>query len=1100
MNSTELVSFISQFTNRIDNFEREWNQWKSLVSVNPRSTDLWSSKVPSGEWICLGTLRCSQDILPLEVNQAVHLGSKEEPFHSVHIKDEIHFENGNGKLMNGEKTAWTIDGIGCQGFGNIAGTLAANFQFTGRGHYQLTGVEVGENWLRVHFPNDWPLDKKHISLFLHLHDRIEIDGAIRRITHWDTPDKAILDEPFPQDLIEEWKGEGEISSFIKNIIVYPTWLVGHLNGEDASQEKPFLTITDDGRIFFRCQPNDKDPEDFICGTEARFKSNVIIENELKVKNIQTENRNVVNNLNAELFNGFRSPNQGEIVSTMDEQVLYKKSFGDHIHMRGNRITSVGYPIHREDVATREFVENWVNGIQPKMAVRAATTKKLVADFMKDEEGCAFLLVLENPFLVDDVEIQRLDSILVKDEDQMERHGVYYVERIVNGRSILKRRHDCLPGMTKKELNGFYIWCRHGTENARTAWVLNTIPEDVWEEGMPIDFHLYYQASTNLREFGNGFHQTNEGRMELAVHKHFFDFQNGLLTIKPNVFDPLQYLTICHLDFDVGSGLKGNTGRVHLGEVLRLQLNWNPEHFYINGQNQLCLARSHKSYRVDSGNYVEWVDGVRCQEELEIEKEILFVKQISAPTKLKADFKVVKGNQSGEVQKRLWVQYWIAGIDENNHMTTAVSSSIGYHQIENQVGDKWFVKLMWEGSTSKYRLWRIRSDIAIQDSNLFPEQNENVEVSMIDIEGTYCLDILYPTSFQKLDWIPYDNRFPRLNETREIRGKLSTNEGSSFLNMPFSIGTLKPKASTLEVEEPAGRKTSVPAIRILTQPIPNGRAQIRWETVGNQTTIVPYIMEWVFMNEKRSKLEMGLQDTVLSLVGDKNRLWIVPESWKGQRKPLHIDDRVIIKDGGICVDGRIATTAPESFETEGTGILGNPAVLKTGMQNGAFMRPVGNGVSFSWKGNDLEAIPMSDGKQSGSSYPVKQFTIPHPNQPHKLLQHACLEGPSADVYQRGKIFIAQSEGHQYITLPDYWHCLVKPDTITVHLTASGPMSVWYHIDKTNVKVHWKQLELGNYEISYWIVGQRMNTEFEVEPDCDKVKVEHWGPYSWSVACD
>jgi len=63
-----------------------------------------------------------------------------------------------------------------------------------------------------------------------------------------------------------------------------------------------------------------------------------------------------------------------------------------------------------------------------------------------------------------------------------------------------------------------------------------------------------------------------------------------------------------------------------------------------------------------------------------------------------------------------------------------------------------------------------------------------------------------------------------------------------------------------------------------------------------------------------------------------------------------------------------------------------------------------------------------------------------------------------------------------------------------------MSVWYHIEETNVKVYWKQFELGNYEISYWIVGQRTNTEFEVEPDCDKVKVEHWGPYSWSVACD
>ena len=63
--------------------------------------------------------------------------------------------------------------------------------------------------------------------------------------------------------------------------------------------------------------------------------------------------------------------------------------------------------------------------------------------------------------------------------------------------------------------------------------------------------------------------------------------------------------------------------------------------------------------------------------------------------------------------------------------------------------------------------------------------------------------------------------------------------------------------------------------------------------------------------------------------------------------------------------------------------------------------------------------------------TKSFLIPHPLQPEKKLQYACLEGPENGVYVRGRL-----TGTNVIELPDYWTALVHEDSITVQLTAFG----------------------------------------------------------------
>jgi hypothetical protein len=62
---------------------------------------------------------------------------------------------------------------------------------------------------------------------------------------------------------------------------------------------------------------------------------------------------------------------------------------------------------------------------------------------------------------------------------------------------------------------------------------------------------------------------------------------------------------------------------------------------------------------------------------------------------------------------------------------------------------------------------------------------------------------------------------------------------------------------------------------------------------------------------------------------------------------------------------------------------------------------------------------------------KNFDIQHPTKDGWRLRHTCPEGPSNDVYIRGKVV-----GINEIELPEYWSNLVDPDSITVSLTPIG----------------------------------------------------------------
>ena len=124
--------------------------------------------------------------------------------------------------------------------------------------------------------------------------------------------------------------------------------------------------------------------------------------------------------------------------------------------------------------------------------------------------------------------------------------------------------------------------------------------------------------------------------------------------------------------------------------------------------------------------------------------------------------------------------------------------------------------------------------------------------------------------------------------------------------------------------------------------------------------------------------------------------------------------------------------------------------------------------------------------------AKTFVIDHPIDNDKYLIHACLEGPEAGVYYRGKSIIPE-EGETVVTLPEYVKYLATD--LTIQLTPIKIPGV-----KRNSILESSEVNENTFTVYgepgpfHWTVfGKRSN--ITVEPFKNLVDVKGEGPYTW-----
>lgn len=182
--------------------------------------------------------------------------------------------------------------------------------------------------------------------------------------------------------------------------------------------------------------------------------------------------------------------------------------------------------------------------------------------------------------------------------------------------------------------------------------------------------------------------------------------------------------------------------------------------------------------------------------------------------------------------------------------------------------------------------------------------------------------------------------------------------------------------------------------------------------------------------------------------------------------LYVGKRLFVGEGSPIALGLGPAEARGSAYIEGPAIVGDPgsfpmvhATLMVGpsingeattpIVPGALCTGVNNPYSLCVKGDAaiLDNVDVAANINAGNNIVAqgevmsrcgghilsakKNFDIPHPSKEGWRLRHTCPEGPSNDVYVRGRV-----RNKTEIDLPDYWEKFVDQSSITVNLTPIG----------------------------------------------------------------
>ena len=123
--------------------------------------------------------------------------------------------------------------------------------------------------------------------------------------------------------------------------------------------------------------------------------------------------------------------------------------------------------------------------------------------------------------------------------------------------------------------------------------------------------------------------------------------------------------------------------------------------------------------------------------------------------------------------------------------------------------------------------------------------------------------------------------------------------------------------------------------------------------------------------------------------------------------------------------------------------------------------------------------------------AKTFVIDHPTKSDNYLVHACLEGPEAGVYYRGKDAILSNECT--IQLPEYVFAIATEFTVLV-----TPIYENNFVQLACSEVNNNQFTVyssGPTKFYWHVYGKRQTIDIEPSKDDVVVKGDLNGPYKW-----
>ena len=844
-----------------------------------------------------------------------------------------------------------------------------------------------------------------------------------------------------------------------DLTIYPSLL-----GIYTHEDNPIFHMDGLGDLFYKT--------DERVGN-INIKGSVNIDGEISVDkifsdNIELRKKELIPNLNAEYLNGKVGPTDGEIVGTKDKQILWNKSIGDILIMKNNRIMELGDPIFDKDAVTKRYVDGYLTGLQVKIPVKCCSTGNLECSY-NHEDGLLISRIVgkinneDFLHLFDHYSLLKNESVLVINQKDERENGIYYVNNAgsENDFFILERRSDFNQNNSNDKLKGYYVFCENGTHYGNYGYVFSLLENFKWNSS-PIKFHPF--SKIEQINFGKGFRKIKNS-VNLEIDERNLILDNNKLGLKQHSIDN-DYLRNSVIYFQNSEGVDFSKSTVGLGETIHCNLKVDQSQFVFGKNGELKLAKSaltdfNKSmFHEDSGKNALVTNSFQN------------VFQIFPPNSFNVKLQV--SEDFYEKEKDCVVQYFITAINDEGKETNYISSDIYY--ISKDI-ESIYASISWEAvkNSSGYNLYRM------VDEELF--------YTFLRRNETEIVDILSPINFSKINWKKTEKELPSKNETVITINKISS-LGDSYINSGnIGFGTCKPMG-TLHINNHSDDSSLVIEGRKLNGKIP----LVLLKSNGDEQSI-PNIKS--YHGKERSNLLMG-KNIRLEVENEEGIISFGRDQFSDDNKNEEMGTNIFstqVMDGGLYVDGTTIIKKGRSYGTMHNKIGNHAAILKTGCQYDS----VGNEVSFMWEDDKLMAIPFQDGNQiSRKKINVKNFVIDHPVDKEKYLIHGCLEGPTADVFYRGKGRLLEGDFETVVKLPDYFNALVDSESVTILLTPIDRVeNICANISRINENifiVKRKKIEK-RLEFFWEVKATRKNEEFPVEPNKTDVNVKNIGPYSF-----
>lgn len=839
---------------------------------------------------------------------------------------------------------------------------------------------------------------------------------------------------------------------------YDMMVYNNLFGIKTAKDEQIIRMNGFGDIFYKM--NERKAEININGSVHLDKSAFV--RDLNVETIFVRNNEapLVPNLNAEFLCGKKGPLNGEIVSTKDKQQLWSKSFGDELVMHYNRILDLADPLYDMDAANKRYVDRYLSGIRVSTSVACASVEPLDADYEREKMTLHLRSVydLESNMMIsafDDYELKVNERVLLMNQVDGWQNGVYLVvsDGIESGRILLQREVDFCERKTPEDLKAYYIFVRNGKKYGNTGMVFEYNEDFVWNESNII-FNIFsrtesYNVGSGIKKIGNNF--------ELNYDENMFEIGENKLKLRERKIGN-ELLENNSINLVAEGGIDLERSNINLGENTRIGLKVSRKQFQFgkNGELELANVRDESNFKLGpdvtaTGNFYN-------------------VYQLTPPEKFGVEMQY--SEDFFELERDMVVQYYICSLNgEGRETDMRKSSEIYFTDGAKSI----FSNIEWDivNGCEGYVIYR--------------RINSSYHKVKLTSNETTLLDVLVPRNFTKVDWIACDKPDEE-NRTTFVVNKLSTNGDNYITGGSLGIGTVQPRGVLhLRVNEVnsdglgmiiEGDERKGNLLHLVKKGM-NGSVRVVGES-GDGKSLIEMGKNIKLISDDEGVVYLGRDDGI----DDKNINERVGSDSFSVQAP----------DGSIYCGGEMMIGDGKAYSTFNSRLGNNAAIMRTGCVSSS----IGNQVGFIWEGEELKAVPFNDGNiLTRKKVHVKNFTIDHPEDKDRYLVHACLEGPTADVYYRGKGEIPVNREYVDINLPSYYDSLVEEGSSTLMLTPVGRpfFSLGGEIIGNKVRVFLGERLSVTVKFFWEVKGVRRDTRFEVEPKKTDVRVNKWGPYTY-----